>query len=122
MNRLLGLLWLTAGLALAQHSVDLAWGASATDASHDAPSTYNVKRASVSGGPYVVVPGGSVNANQVTFTDVGSASNPMNSGQHFFYVITAQNSFGESGPSPEVAVTIPGFPPNVPGRPTAIAH
>lgn len=118
----LALLLITAGVALAQHSVDLSWPASAADATHSAPATYNVKRASVSGGPYVLVPGGSVNATQTIFTDVASAGNPMADGQRFFYVITAQNSFGESGPSTEVAVTLPGFPPNVPGKPTAIGH
>lgn len=122
MKRILGLLWLTAGAVFAQHSVDLSWPASVTDATHSAPATYNVKRASVSGGPYVLVPGGSVNATQTIFTDVASAGNPMADGQKFFYVITAQNSFGESGPSTEVAVTLPGFPPSVPGKPTAVSH
>ena len=84
------------GVALTQHSVDLSWGAS----SSSNVQGYNVYRAGVSGGPYAAV----VSANSgTTFVD-GS----VQSGQTYFYVVTAVDSSGtESAYSNQVQAVIP---------------
>jgi xylan 1,4-beta-xylosidase len=58
---------------------------------------YNLKRATVSGGPYAVVTNGIAGAS---FVDTG-----VNNGTRYYYVLTATNQFGESAPSPEVNAT-----------------
>lgn len=116
---ILGLLWLTASLALAQHSVTLAWAPSVIDATHDAPTNYNIKRSLTAGDCTALkstcIQVGSVSASTFTFTDTA-----VNAGQQFVYVITAQNNVGESAPTPEVSVTIPSFLPATPGKPTTV--
>lgn len=87
------------------HSVTLTWVAPTTG---DAPTSYNVKRALVSGGPYATI--GSTAAPTVTFTDTA-----VSAGTTYFYVVTAANSAGESGPSNEVSAAIPLAPPGAPG-------
>ena len=84
------------GVAPTQHSVDLSWGAS----SSSNVQGYNVYRAGVSGGPYAAV----VSANAgTTFVD-GS----VQSGQTYFYVVTAVDSSGtESAYSNQVQAVIP---------------
>ena len=60
---------------------------------------YNVKRGSVSGGPYTNI------ASAVTntfYTDTGVAN-----GVNYFYVVTATNNIGESGYSPEDSALLP---------------
>jgi autotransporter-associated beta strand protein len=68
-------------------------------------TTYNLQRALTNGGPFAVVAGGTTGTH---FTD----SNVVN-GTTYYYVVTAVNGAGESGPSPQAAVTPPGIP-NVP--------
>jgi hypothetical protein len=58
---------------------------------------YNVKRATVSGGPHTTVANGLVGAS---FVDSG-----LSNGTTYYYVLTATNQFGESDPSPEVSAT-----------------
>lgn len=58
---------------------------------------YNLKRATISGGPYTPVINGIVGAS---FTDTGLAN-----GSTYYYVLTASNQIGESVPSPEVNAT-----------------
>jgi hypothetical protein len=58
---------------------------------------YNLKRATLSGGPYTTVTNGLVSAS---FTDSG-----LNNGTTYYYVLTATNQIGESTPSFEVSVT-----------------
>jgi hypothetical protein len=58
---------------------------------------YNLKRATLSGGPYTPVTNGLVGAS---FTD-SSVSN----GTTYYYALTATNQIGESAPSPEVRAT-----------------
>jgi fibronectin type 3 domain-containing protein len=91
----------TAGKA----QVSLTWNASA-----DATS-YNVKRATTSGGPYTTIsfPMGA------SFVDSGA----MN-GTKYFYVVSAVNSAGESANSNEVNAT-PTAPVVVPSAPTGLA-
>jgi beta-galactosidase len=65
-------------------------------------TSYNLKRATVSGGPY----GAIANYTAVGFNDTGLAN-----GTPYYYVVSAVNAFGESPDSTEVSV--------VPSAPTA---
>jgi len=58
---------------------------------------YNLKRATLHGGPYTPVTNGLVAAS---FTDSG-----LNNGTMYYYVLTATNQIGESLPSVEVSAT-----------------
>jgi len=70
--------------------VGLTWSASG------GATSYNVKRATVSGGPYTTV--GSTSST--SFTNTG-----LTNGTTYFYVVTATNSFGESGNSNQASAT-----------------
>ncbi|MBF0570691.1 MAG: hypothetical protein HQL12_02345 [Candidatus Omnitrophica bacterium] len=70
--------------------VELVWNASPGAAS------YNVKRASVSGGPYTTI----INWIYPTFADL-----PLNNGTTYYYVISAVNANGESSNSAQVSAT-----------------
>lgn len=66
---------------------------------------YNLKRASVHGGPYTPVSSGS----GASFVDTNVAN-----GTTYYYVLTATNQFGESAPSAEVSATpVPGVGANI---------
>ncbi|MEO7933317.1 MAG: LamG-like jellyroll fold domain-containing protein [Chthoniobacterales bacterium] len=71
--------------------IALSWSAASGAAS------YNVKRSTVSGGPYTVIASGLTATNYV--------DNPVVNGTIYFYVITAVNLGGESGASTQLAVT-----------------
>jgi hypothetical protein len=60
-------------------------------------SGYNLKRATVSGGPYTPVTNGLVAAS---FADSG-----LSNGTKYYYILSATNQIGESVPSPEVSAT-----------------
>ncbi len=77
---------------------------------------FNVKRATVTGGPYTQV--GSVTAPTVTFTDLSGTGNVLVEGTKYFWVVTATGLGGESVPSPEVSGTVPFSPPQAPTGPT----
>jgi hypothetical protein len=70
-------------------------------------SSYNVKRASASGGPYTQI----ANATVTNDTDTG-----LTNGTTYYYVVTAVNSAGESGNSSQVSAT----PAAAPGAPTGL--
>jgi|SRR3954447_29067 len=70
--------------------VVLAWTASR------GATSYNVKRATVAGGPYTTM------ASPTTATDTDSN---LTNGTTYFYVVTAANSAGESGNSTEASAT-----------------
>jgi sialate O-acetylesterase len=76
--------------------VALSWTASSGAAG------YNVKRATVSGGPYTTVNLGTA----TSYTDTG-----LSNGAAYFYVVTATNSGGESGNSNQAGAT-PGAMPS----------
>ncbi|MGR6542261.1 glycoside hydrolase family 9 protein [Paenibacillus tundrae] len=60
-------------------------------------TSYSVKRAPVTGGPYISVATG---INGLTHTDTG-----LTNGTTYYYVVTAVNSAGESGNSVQVSAT-----------------
>jgi fibronectin type 3 domain-containing protein len=60
-------------------------------------SSYNVKRATVSHGPYTSI---ATNVGHVSYIDTGLANNTT-----YYYVVSAVNSLGESADSAEAAVT-----------------
>jgi hypothetical protein len=60
-------------------------------------TSYNLKRATISGGPYGAVTNGVVGAS---FVDAG-----VTNGTTYYYILTATNQIGESVPSPEVKAT-----------------
>jgi hypothetical protein len=67
------------------------------------PTTYNVKRAQVSGGPYSVIATGFTEGVTATaFTD----SNVTNGGA-YYYVVSAVNATGEGPNSGQVSLTMP---------------
>ncbi len=74
----------------------LSWNAS-NGATH-----YNVKRSTISGGPYTIV----ANPPVPSFTDTG-----LTNGTPYFYVVSSENLAGESSNSAQVTVT----PATVPG-------
>ncbi len=73
---------------------------------------YNVKRATVSGGPYAVV---AANLASPNWTDTG-----LINGTGYFYVVTALNGVAESVNSTQVSTT-PVGPPPVPANFTAVS-
>ena len=86
------------------NQVSLTWNASA------GASTYTVKRATTSGGPYTPI------ATDISFTSY-TDSTAVN-GTTYYYVVSAQNSQGESGNSNEASATPQ--PPSPPAAPTSL--
>jgi hypothetical protein len=88
--------------------VDLSWNASS------GATSYNVKRATSSGGPYAALATG---LTTTTFADTTAVN-----GTTYFYVVSAANALGESPNSSEVSAT-PSAPtaPNPPSALTARA-
>lgn len=84
------------------HQIVLNW---AVPASGDAPTAYNVHKATAAAGPFAVI--GS--ATLLTFTDTAVVA-----GTQYWYEVTSVNSAGESGPSNEVNATVPLTAPNPP--------
>ena len=80
-------------------SVALSWNASA------GATSYQVKRAAASGGPYGVI----ANPTSTSFTD-----SPVTNGTSYFYVVSAVNGSGESSNSAEASATPPGPIPAAP--------
>jgi len=69
--------------------INLAWSASIC------ASGYNLKRSTTSGGPYTTI---ATNLPYLNYSDTGLAN-----GMPYYYVVTATNSFGESGNSTEAS-------------------
>jgi len=71
-----------------------------------AGASYNVKRSTVTGGPYTVI------ASAITSTNYSDSN--VETCQTYFYVVTATNAGNESLPSNEASVTMPGGAPPSP--------
>ncbi|HEV2207633.1 MAG TPA: glycoside hydrolase family 2 TIM barrel-domain containing protein [Verrucomicrobiae bacterium] len=74
-----------------------------------ATTSYHIKRATASGGPYSLL----ANSSAVAYTDSG-----LTDGTTYFYVVSALNNYGESADSAEVSVTP--LPPPPPTTPTGL--
>jgi Fibronectin type III domain len=90
--------------ACTNESVSLTWTASTPDGTHSAASSYNVYRATVSGGPYTQIATGVVSTS---YTDTG-----LTDGTTYYYVVTGVNSAGESTDSNETSGTPVAIPSN----------
>jgi autotransporter-associated beta strand protein len=77
--------------AVSGNQINLSWSASSGAAS------YQVKRATVSGGPYTIIDAGVIATN---YLDTGLSGNVT-----YYYVVSAVNNIGESGNSVEVSAT-----------------
>ncbi len=88
----------------ANAQVSLTWTASAT------ATSYNVKRATTTGGPYTKIS----SPTSPSFTDTG-----LTNGTTYFYVVSAVNSAGESANSSEVSAK-PTAPAQAPATPTGL--
>jgi cellulose 1,4-beta-cellobiosidase len=84
--------------------VALNWSASS------GATSYIVKRATVSGGPYATI----ASPSSTTYTNTG-----LINGTTYYYVVSAVNSAGESGNSPQVSATPQ--PPLQPAAPTKVS-
>ncbi len=73
-------------------------------------TSYNLKRATFSGGPYSLI----ANTTAVGFND-----RPLANGVTYYYVVSALNASGESANSPEISVTP--VAPSPPSTPTGLA-
>jgi hypothetical protein len=92
------------------HSVALTWVAGTGGTT----TGFNVKRATVSGGPYTTI--GSTTVAVPTYSDtVGLVE-----GTTYFYVVTATGLGGESSPSNEVKAVIPFLLPAAPSNLSAV--
>ena len=86
--------------------VALNWSASS------GATSYIVKRATVSGGPYATI----ASPSSTIYTNTG-----LINGTTYYYVVSAVNSAGESGNSPQVSATpLPPTPPPTPAAPTSV--
>jgi hypothetical protein len=86
-------------------SVRLAWNWA--QGTGDMATGFHVQRAATSGGPYTVV--GTVPVATLTYLDTTVVA-----GSTWYYVVTAYNTGGESGPSGEVKCTLPFLAPTTP--------
>lgn len=71
--------------------IDLSW------ADQNGVATYNIKRSTTNGGPYIVVASG---VNGASYSDVG-----LTGGTPYYYVISAANGGGESANSTQASAT-----------------
>jgi beta-glucanase (GH16 family) len=92
--------------AVSSSQINLSWTASS------GATSYNVKRATVSGGPYTTVATG---VTATSFSDTGLAAATT-----YYYVVSAVNGGGESANSTQAsAMTQAASPPSAPGNLTA---
>jgi len=94
------------GATAGNAQVSLSWTASS------GATSYNVKRATTSGGPYTTV----ANVSTTAYTDTGLAN-----GTTYYYVVSAVNAGGESANSSQVSATPQAPPPATPTGLTATA-
>lgn len=121
-KQLLGLLWLTIGIASAQtpHSETLSW---AWSQGSGAPATgFNVYRSVTPGGLQVKLT--SLNgAGTLGYVDLSGTGNILAEGTNYCYTVTAVGTGGESVPSNQACASIPfSVPPSGPTNLTVVAH
>jgi fibronectin type 3 domain-containing protein/sarcosine oxidase gamma subunit len=92
--------------AASSSQIDLSWTASSGAAS------YNVKRATVSGGPYTTIATG---VTATSYSDTALAASTA-----FYYVVSAVNTGGESPNSAQASATTLEPPPPPPPAPTGL--
>jgi hypothetical protein len=86
-------------------AVTLAWTASS------GATSYNVKRATTSGGPYTKVAA----PTSASYTDIA-----LTNGTTYFYVVSALTSAGESANSAQASAAPVAPPPSIPATPTGL--
>ena len=91
--------------AVSSSQINLSWTASS------GATSYNVKRATVSGGPYTTVATG---VSATTYNDTGLAASTA-----YYYVVSAVNAGGESANSAQASATTQA-PPPPPAAPTGL--
>lgn len=108
-----------AALAAQTHSVTLTWPANTTGG---AVTSYNVLKGTTAGGesttPIGTVAASACTGTPATCTYVDTAN--LVEGQTYYYEVTATNSTGTSGPSPEASATIPFSLPAIPAKPAVV--
>lgn len=109
-----------AALAAQTHSVTLTWPANTTGG---AVTSYNVLKGTTSGGESTT-PIATIAASACVGTPAictyGDSSTLLVEGQTYYYEVTATNSTGTSGPSPEASATIPFSLPAIPAKPAVV--
>src|SRR5258708_3870290 len=93
-----------AATAVPRSQINLSWTASS------GATSYNVKRATVSGGPYTTIATG---VTATSYTDATAVN-----GTTYFYVVSAANVGGESANSAQVSATPSA--PTIPAAPTGL--
>lgn len=106
------LFWPSQGLiAQGGHAIVLTWTAPTTGG---APTSYNVKRSTTTGTETTIA---SVPVPTTTYSDTTGVG-----GTKYFYVVTAVNATGESGPSNEASATFFLAAPGAPGSLAATSN
>lgn len=93
------------------HAVGLSWSA---PTSGGAPTGYHVYRTATSGGCSSVTAAGCTNVGSTSATTTTFSDTTVQGAQTYFWVVTAFNTAGESGPSNQVTATIPPDPSGAP--------
>src|SRR5258708_1859466 len=93
-----------AATAVSSSQINLSWTATS------GATSYNVKRATVSGGPYTTIATG---VTATSYTDATAVN-----GTTYFYVVSAVNAGGESANSAQVSATPSA--PTIPAAPTGL--
>ena len=101
------LFWPSRGIfAQSGHNITLTWSASS------GATSYNVKRSTATGTEATIA-----TSATTSFVDTTGVA-----GTKYFYVVTAVNQFGESGPSNEASATFLGNPPAAPTGLAVVAN
>jgi len=96
------------------HCVGASWGVPATDATHGAPTGYNLYRATVSGGCSNTAAASCTKIPVAGGTTASFVDSPLAPSTTYFYVLTASNG-NESAPTTEQSATTGADPaPNTP--------